>query len=407
MMSRLPTRWRVAAAFTAVLATVVLGIGAFVFWRVSAELDRALDRSLQTQAREVAGLVDQVGPNLTPPSGAAREPDEEVAQILRADGTVVASSFTGITLLDPGRLHAALGGPVTWDRPGDAVLDEDLRLLAIPVARPSGIYVVVVGASLDERSETLTALLVAEVVGLAVAALVAGGTGYAIAGLALRPVREALQRERRFVAEASHQLRTPLAIITSEVELAQLAPPDPEGQAATLRSIGEEAQRMARLADQLLLLAAHDDGRLLGPRESVAVSDLLQAVADRHRGPAAALGRSVSVRADDGLAVYADRTRLAAALDGLVENALRHGIGDIDLAGAAHRDEVVLSVHDQGPGLPAGTETFDRFRRGAGSSGTGLGLAIVQAVAQAHGGQVTIEPCARQHRLDSLPMTPP
>ena len=165
--NRLPLRWRVAAAFTAVLAAVVLGIGAFVYWQVSAQLDRALDRSLQARAREVAGLVDQVEPNLTPPGGALSNPggtppeppgaqleaDEQVAQILRADGSVVAaSSFAGVTLLAPGRLPAALAGPVTWDRPGDDALDEDLRLLAIPVTRSSATYVVVVGSSLDERN---------------------------------------------------------------------------------------------------------------------------------------------------------------------------------------------------------------------------------------------------------------
>lgn len=388
---RLPLRWRLAAGCAAVLAVVVLGIGAFVFWRVAAELDQALDGRLQARAQEVSGLVDQVDPDLSPRGGPTLEPDEQVAQILRADGSVVASSMVGVTLLEPGRLQAALSGPITWDRPGDDALDEDLRLLAAPVTRPSGTYVVVVGSSLDERNELLTALLVAEVVGLAVAVLAAGAAGYAIAGLALRPVREALQRERRFVAEASHQLRTPLAIITSEVELAQLAPPDSDTQAAALRSVGEEAQRMARLADRLLLLAAHDDGRLLGPREPVAVAELLQSVADRHRGPAAALGRSIRVRAEDGLVVYADRPRLEAALDGLVENALRHGAGDIDLGGAAQRDEVVLSVSDEGHGLPTGAKTFDRFHRGAGSSGTGLGLAIVQAVAQAHGGEASID----------------
>jgi signal transduction histidine kinase len=364
-----------------------------VFWRVSAELDRALDRSLQAQAREVTGLVDQVSPNLTLPGEATLEADEQVAQILRDDGTVAASSFAGVTLLDPGRLQAALTGPVTWDRPGDDVLDEDLRLLAIPVVRASGTYVVVVGSSLDERNETLTALLVAEVVGLAVAVLAAGGAGYAIAGLALRPVREALQRERRFVAEASHQLRTPLTIITSEVELAQLAGGQ-DAQAAALRSIGEEADRMARLADQLVLLAAGDEQRLVGPREPVQVEQLLQAVAERHQPKATALGRVTTVRVDPGLLVPADRARLEVALDSLVENALRHGAGDIELDGSGTDREVVLSVRDRGPGFPAtvAADAFERFRRGSRSSGTGLGLAIVQAVARAHGGSATIEP---------------
>ena len=391
---RLPIRWRVAAAFTAVLAAVVLGVGAFVFWRVSAELDRALDRSLQARAREVSGLVDQVGPSLPPPGGAALEADEQVTQILRADGTVVAASPSAeVTILDPGRLQAALAGPITWDRPGDDLLDEDLRLLAIPLTKPSGTYVIVVGTSLDERNEPLTALLVAEVVGLAVAVLAAGGAGYAIAGLALRPVREALQRERRFVAEASHQLRTPLAIITSEVELAQLAPADPEAQAATLHSIGEEAQRMARLADQLVLLAAGDEQRMVGPREPVEVAELLQAAAGRYSARAAALDRSITVWADPGLMVPADQGRLEVALDSLVENALQHGAGDVELRGSVTDREVVLSVRDRGPGFPAtvAVEAFDRFRRGSRSSGTGLGLAIVQAVARAHGGQATID----------------
>ncbi|HWJ53058.1 MAG TPA: HAMP domain-containing sensor histidine kinase [Propionibacteriaceae bacterium] len=404
---RLPIRWRVAAAFSAVLATVVLGIGVFVFWRVSTELDGGLDRSLQARAREVAGLVDQVGPNLTTPGRPTLEADEQVAQILRADGTVVAgSSSAGFSLLDPGRLQAALAGPVSWDRPGDDVLDEDLRLLAIPVTRPSGTYVVVVGSSLDERTEPLTALLVAEVVGLAIAVLAAGGAGYAIAGLALRPVREALQRERRFVAEASHQLRTPLTIITSEIELAQLTPGDHDAHAATLRSVSEEADRMARLADQLVLLAAADEQRLVGPREPTQVADLLHATAERHRPHAAGLDRSITVLADPELVVPADRARLEVALDSLVENALQHGAGDVELGGNAVGGQVVLSVRDRGAGFPAAVaaEAFERFRRGSRSSGTGLGLAIVQAVARAHGGQATIAPAADGNTVSiSLP----
>lgn len=227
IFSRLPLRWRVTATFAGVLALVLVALGAFVLWRMSAALDQSLDRGLQVRAGEVAALVDQPGLALFPPGGPTLEADEHVAQILTPDGTVLAaSSFAGLTLVDPPRLQAALAGPVRWDRPGDAALDEDLRLLARPVVRSGETYVVVVGSSLDERDETLTTLLVTGLVGLAVALLAAVAAGYAAAGLALRPVRAALERERRFVAEASHSLRTPLAVVTTEVELAALGPPD-------------------------------------------------------------------------------------------------------------------------------------------------------------------------------------
>ncbi|HEV2893486.1 MAG TPA: HAMP domain-containing sensor histidine kinase [Actinomycetota bacterium] len=166
---------------------------------------------------------------------------------------------------------------------------------------------------------------------------------------------------------------------------------------------------MARLADQLVLLAAGDEQRLVGPREPVAVGDLLQAAAERHRAHAAELGRLITVRADSGLVVPADRARLEVALDSLVENALQHGAGDIELSCSATDREVVLSVRDRGPGFPAAVaaEAFERFRRGSRSSGTGLGLAIVQAVARAHGGQATIEPGTGGNTVSiSLPSRP-
>ena len=447
ILNRLPIRWRVTAAFAAVLALVLFATGAFVFARMSHELDDALEASLQVRAREVSAQVDRPGLPLSHPGAPTLEADENVAQILRPDGSVVAaSSFAGLTLVSGARLDRALRGPVFWDRPGDDLLDEDLRLLAVPVTGEAGTFIVVVGASLDERNEALATLLIIEVVGLTAALLAASAAGYAMTGLALRPVealraradeitlsglaaperprlpvppaadeisalgrtlnnmldrlaeartieRVALDRERRFVAEASHQLRTPLTIITSEVELAQLASSDLDAQAEALRSIGEEADRMARLADQLVLLAAGDEQRLVGPREPVAVGDLLHAAAERHRAHSAELGRSITVRADPGLVVPADQARLEVALDSLVENALQHGAGDVELAGTAEAGQVVVSVRDRGPGFTAAVaaEAFERFRRGTRSSGTGLGLAIVQAVARGHGGQARID----------------
>ena len=272
IIRRLPLRWRVTGAFAGVLVVVLLVVGGFVWWRMSAALDQALDRGLRARATEVGALVDQPSLALFPPGGPTLEADENVAQILTSDGTVVAASaFAGLRLVDPPRLQAALAGPVIWDRPGDAALDEDLRLLATAVDRSGETYVVVVGSSLDERNEALAALLGTGLAGVAVALLAAVAAGYATAGLALSPVRAALARERRFVAEASHQLRTPLAVITTEVELAELAP-DPATQAAALHSVGEEARRMTRLTDQLLLLAAHDERRMVGVRQQLPVA---------------------------------------------------------------------------------------------------------------------------------------
>jgi len=389
IIQRLPLRWRVTGAFAGVLVLVLLAVGGFVWWRMSSVLDQALDRDLRARAAEVGALVDQPGLALFPPGGPTLEADEKVAQILHADGTVVAaSSFAGLRLVDPPRLHAALEGTVIWDRPGDEALDEDLRLLATPVNR-SETYVVVVGSSLDERNEALTALLGTGLVGVAVALLAAVAAGYATAGLALSPVRAALTRQRRFVAEASHQLRTPLAVITTEVELAELAP-DPATQAAALHSVGEEARRLTRLTDQLLLLVAHDERRLVSVRQQLPVPALLEAVAARHRRAVADHGRRITVTAEPGLIAYADEDRLASALDALVENALWHGVGIVALTGAAAGRTVLLRVQDEGGGFAS--STIERFRRGPGSTGSGLGLSIVQAVAEAHGGQASVGP---------------
>jgi len=389
IIQRLPLRWRVTGAFAGVLVLVLLAVGGFVWWRMSSVLDQAMDRDLRARATEVGALVDQPGLALFPPGGPTLEADEKVAQILHADGTVVAaSSFAGLRLVDPPRLHAALEGTVIWDRPGDEALDEDLRLLATPVNR-SETYVVVVGSSLDERNEALTALLGTGLVGVAVALLAAVAAGYATAGLALSPVRAALTRQRRFVAEASHQLRTPLAVITTEVELAELAP-DPATQAAALHSVGEEARRLTRLTDQLLLLVAHDERRLVSVRQQLPVPALLEAVAARHRRAVADHGRRITVTAEPGLIAYADEDRLASALDALVENALWHGVGIVALTGAAAGRTVLLRVQDEGGGFAS--STIERFRRGPGSTGSGLGLSIVQAVAEAHGGQASVGP---------------
>ena len=178
-MSRLPIRWKVTLAFSVALLVVLVAVGAFIYLRQQAELGRALDRGLRARAAEVAAAVAG-SPGLGAPAVPGLEGDESVAQVLRADGTVIASSLPGAPpLLDEAALRRALAGPVVIDRPGDAALDEPLRLLAGPARAGDEAVVAVVGASRDDNDEALSSLLLIELVGLSAALVVASAAGYA------------------------------------------------------------------------------------------------------------------------------------------------------------------------------------------------------------------------------------
>jgi two-component system OmpR family sensor kinase len=194
-----------------------------------------------------------------------------------------------------------------------------------------------------------------------------------------------IARERRFVADASHELRTPLALLRTELELARRRPRPPEELRAALDSAAEEVDRLTRLAEDLLVLARVDEGRLSLRPEKIDVKDLLETVAGRFSEP-------IEVGAADGDSIVGDRLRLEQALGNLLDNARRHGAGTIRLEAERKQGRLELRVSDQGPGfspelLP---RAFDRFTRGDEArerGGTGLGLAIVAAVAKAHRGR--------------------
>jgi two-component system, OmpR family, sensor kinase len=205
-----------------------------------------------------------------------------------------------------------------------------------------------------------------------------------------------LDRQRRFVADASHELRTPLTSVLANLELLAESLRGDQGDAA--RSALRSSQRMRRLVADLLLLARTDVGRVL-PREPC---DLAQIVVDA----TAELG-PVSGEHDITLDVHtavvqADHDELLRLTLNLLENALRHTpVGtpirvSTETAAERDRDEAVLIVEDDGPGVPEelAPTLFERFVRGAGDRGGsfGLGLAIVRAVAESHGGSVTLEP---------------
>jgi heavy metal sensor kinase len=432
-MSRVPIRLRLTLVFALAMALVLTGAGLFVYLRVADDLTRALDQELRSRAQDVSALVEEGG-SLRTTGVALIEQGETFAQLLSAEGRVLdATEPITDSLLSPSQLARARRGATFADRSSVPGLDEPARLLAIPL----GTRVLVVGGTRENRAETLRSLRTAFLIGGPLALLLASLGGYALAGAALRPIdamrrraqeistsslderlpvppasdevarlgetlnamlarlEDGLARERRFVADASHELRTPLALLRTELDLALRRNRSAEELEQAVRSAGTETERLRRLADDLLLLARSEQGRLPLRLEPTDVGDLLDTVAARFAPRAADEARPLSVDADAASVVVADRLRLEQALGNMVDNAFSYGRGRILMKAAAHDETVELHVLDEGPGFPPAflERAFERFSRpdeSRAGSGSGLGLAIVQTVARAHDGSAYV-----------------
>jgi two-component system OmpR family sensor kinase len=438
-VSRVPIRLRVTGAFVLVMALLLVATGVFVDARVRSVRTRAHDADLRTQV--ASGDAESV-----------RAERDELAQVLDARGRVVASSSEAghAPLLSPADVRSLLAGAGA-DGGGDGggnheaqdgnapVLSRRISFGGEPVRlfaqRTDGAQVMVAARSLDDLDDQVASLratlLLAGLAALALAAI----TAYAAISAALRPVERmraraaavsddepsarlpvpaahdeirrlgetlnemldrlhsALRRERRFVADASHELRTPLSILKAELELAARPGRTADQLRATVVSAGEESERLNRLAEDLLVLARVDrDGLPVRP-EPLDAGALLEQLRTRFAPRAEQQGRALNVAVPEPLTVRADPLRVEQALGNLLDNALQHGAGTIDLLAAARPDGFVrFSVRDEGTGLEPGfaASAFERFTRGdhaRGRGGAGLGLAIVAAIAAAHGGR--------------------
>ncbi|HZC98709.1 MAG TPA: HAMP domain-containing sensor histidine kinase [Actinomycetes bacterium] len=225
--------------------------------------------------------------------------------------------------------------------------------------------------------------------------------------------RRLLERQRQFVQDASHELRTPITIAVGHAELLARESSDPE-LAEDAGIIVDELLRLRRLADRLLLLASSADPDFLATSPT-AVEPLLVEACTRW----APTERRWVLENDAAAVVLADADRLGTALDALIENAVKQtDRGDeIRLGARREGEQVVIAVADSGPGI-AGQQLdriFDRFARldvgrSRNRGGVGLGLAIVKAIADAHGGSVRVRSTLGQGSvfeiLLPLPPTP-
>jgi two-component system OmpR family sensor kinase len=436
-VSKLPIRLRLTLAFSLAMTALIVATGAFLYLRLASSLEEAIDESLEVRAAELAGPVarGETGLSERPGTGFVDQ-DERFVQVIDPEGGIVDATplVAQRPLLGPDELaRTERDDAFMFERSGIPGIEGEIRLLAVPIEGRDGTLVLVVGASLEERDDALRGFLGELVIVGPVALVLASVLAYALATAALRPVESmraeaaaisaaepgrrltlpqsrdevqrlgntlnamlerlggALERERSFVADASHELRTPLALLKTELELALRRPRSQEELEHALRSAAAETERLARLAEDLLVLARSDQGRLPLRRAPVSAATLLSTVAERFRAEAEKAGRAIEVEAPNGLHVVADAVRLEQALGNLVDNALRYGRGAVRLDAVETDSRVEMHVVDQGAGfspeiLARGFERFSRADEARSGGGAGLGLAIVRVIAGAHGG---------------------
>jgi signal transduction histidine kinase len=437
-------RARLTATYT-LAAALLIAAGAAVFLFVlTMGLRSNLDSELESRADTQSAVLrtDPEGPVPIPPlTGTPHAAPETIVayrapsgQLLSADGIPLPamqlpSRFTEESLVETAHGSAEVGR-------------QEFRLAAVPVRRADGIWLAIAGASRDSNDEAVgevtKGILVA---GPALILFVGFGT-WLLAGAALRPVdrlrRDAIElsarpgrgrlrvpdtgdelaalavtlnellerlqfslaRQQALVSDAGHELRTPLAVLRTELELADRPGRTREQLAEAVAHAAVEADRLSQLADDLLFLARADEGEPLVRPQPTDVAALLTSAARAFRSEAESADVQLHVDVPDELPAIADANALRRAVDNVLANALEHSRsgGEIRLAATLLADDgpLLVSVTDTGPGFPADflPHAFERFRRadvarthGDGHSGTGLGLAIVAEVAAAHGGR--------------------
>lgn len=459
-MTALLRRWsrdlRVRVTAAATLASIVLAIATAVVFIVLFERSQlaGTDGALRTIGDSLApDLATAADPTLDPATVRSRT---TVLQLIAPDGTVrrsVASTPTGPSLVTDGHSRLANAGDLAAARAGDVLYsNHGIRVLLTPVPRADGTWVLLTGADLEQARDAAHDAKVTFVVVVPVVVLVLAVGTWLLSGAVLRPVERmradaarlreeaargvaargqvhetgsgdridalartfnglladltaAAERQQAMVADAGHELRTPLSVLRAELDLADRPGRDAAYLHDAIRHARTEVDRLSGLAEDLLLLAQADR---IATRDTVPV-DLAEVVAASvraHRG--AAVERGVALRAADTdqeaadtapgpVTVTGDPHALRRAVDNLLGNALAVARHEVAVRVETRGADAVVVVEDDGPGFEPDflPRAFDRFaraddsRRRTGPGGAGLGLAIVAAIAAAHGGRAT------------------
>jgi signal transduction histidine kinase len=418
------------AALVIVVATLAVG-GASLVWLLHSSLTDGLVTSATTEAGNVGGLISQ-GPlpqELPVRSGTA-------VQVVNAEGVVLAASADlegrkAVASVRP-PVGALVPVPAGVPLPGD---EHNGIAVATTVSTDKGNLTIYAVSSRDQAEDSVHDLELALAIVLPILVVVSTVLVWILAGRAMRPVESirrevsdisvsdlhrrvpvppvddeiarlastmnamlsrleaATDRQRQFVSDASHELRSPLATVITVLEVARARPESADwpSVAATAEA---EAGRLGQIVDNLLLLARSDEGQLVPGHESVDLDELVLAEGERLRAQDRVV---VDLRGVGAGRVLGDREQLGRVLRNLTDNAERHAARTVTFEVDNTGDWVEVVVADDGPGIPEAERqrVFERFTRvdqarHRPAGGAGLGLAIVGEVVAAHGGSVMV-----------------
>jgi signal transduction histidine kinase len=425
-----------AAAVVVVAIALVLGAAVLLLLLQRALITTVSD-SADGRAVEVASQVSEEGVSTLSRDLAETTRPSQVIQVLDASGGIVAASSAQADNKVLTSLRPAAGTVVRAEVGDMPLLDDDHDYLVVARGASYGgqTYTVVVATSIGTQRSTVTTVAKYLLIGSPLLLIVVGVAGWMLAGQALRPVERIRRRvqgieandltervpvpqtndeiarlastmnemldrletgqitQRRFVADASHELRSPLSTVTAGLDVIA---PAAKGEAwQDLHQLMRgESERMRRLVENLLVLAKADDAALSMQRAEVDLDDLVDTEALRLREA----GTDVKVVTDvHPVRVVGDALRLSQLIRNLVDNAVRAAHTTVRLSTSRHNGTAIVTIEDDGDGIPAEDRlrVFERFvrldtSRTRSSGGSGLGLSIVQEIVKAHDGTVTL-----------------
>lgn len=396
-------RLQLTAWYLGTFALILLALGALLFAVIARQNERQLGDSLRAATREIARAAEIREREALSTGGSAVDAVEELripdrALYLFDIGGRLLTPDTASDAVRAAARRAAAGGVI--DSSVDLVPERHLELHAERLTLPSGHRYVAVSVADAVELEDRYASLIATFAAAALAALVLVAVGgWLLARKSVEPVERNLAHMRAFMTDAAHELRTPIAVLRSRADVALLAPREPAAYVAALAAMGDEAERLGGIVDDLLTLARADAGERPLRRERVQLDEI---VLDAVSG-AGALAERRAVRLDVGTAAEAPIDADAVLVRQLVLIALDNALKFTPEGGAVHVDvraaegRATLEVRDSGPGIAADElpRIFDRFYRGesvrGSTSGAGLGLSIARWIADAHAAPLTVE----------------